>query len=76
MSDGVAIAAIGAIPSTIAAIAAIVGSRGTRSIKHELVTGNNKTVGEMVTEVHGKDSLQNTDFETHFPEDRGLDRGR
>lgn len=31
----------------------------------QLRTGNDKTVGEMVTEVHGKDSMQATEFDTH-----------
>lgn len=31
----------------------------------QLRTGNDKTVGAMLTEVHGKESMQDTDFETH-----------
>lgn len=33
--------------------------------RQELKTGNDKTVGEMLTEVHGKESMQATGFETH-----------
>jgi hypothetical protein len=43
------------------AVAAYFGYRNGRALR----TGNEKTVGEMVTEVHGKDSVQRTEFETH-----------
>lgn len=39
-----------------------------RDVQHQLETGNQKTVGEMLTEVHGKESVQDTDFETHNDE--------
>lgn len=46
------------IPS---AVAAYFGYKNGRQLR----TGNDKTVGEMLTEVHGKESLQDTTFETH-----------
>lgn len=52
-------------PSAVAAFFGWRSAKGASAIRHELVTGNDKTVGEMVTEVHGKESEQSTAFETH-----------
>lgn len=52
-------------PSAVAAYWSYRANRSVSSVKHELVTGNDKTVGEMLTEVHGKESVQSTTFETH-----------
>lgn len=58
-----------AIAAGLPSVAAFFAARGSRrsadDVRKQLVTGNNKTVGEMVTEVHGKESLQDTDFDTH-----------
>jgi hypothetical protein len=53
------------VPSAVGAFFAYRASNRAGAVKQELVTGNDKTVGEMVTEVHGKESQQDTDFETH-----------
>lgn len=37
------------------------GRQNHRSLK----TGNDKSVGDMVTEIHGKESTQGTEFSTH-----------
>lgn len=63
----VALALIAAIPGIIAAIAAVRAARDARSNARSLVTGNEKTVGEMVTEVHGATSEEATTFGTHRP---------
>lgn len=42
-------------------VAAWFGYKNGRQLK----TDNDKTVGQMLSEVHGKESVQNTDFETH-----------
>jgi hypothetical protein len=55
---GVIAALVITIPSIIAAT---FGFRNARSLK----TGNEKTVGEMVTEVHGSESNQGTTYDTH-----------
>lgn len=52
-------------PGAFAAYWGYRSSRGNTAIRNELVTGNDKTVGEMVTEVHGKESAQQTEFDTH-----------
>jgi hypothetical protein len=36
-----------------------------RDNKRSLKTGNDKTVGAMVTEVHGKESLEETEYQQH-----------
>lgn len=81
----VALALIAAIPGIIAAFYA---HRNTKqldtgpgkppiglvaaSVTEALATGNDKTVGEMVTEVHGVTSVEKTPFETHgAPPDTG-----
>lgn len=46
-------------------IPAIVAAYYGRRNASALVTGNDKKVGEMVTEIHGKESAQDTAFETH-----------
>jgi hypothetical protein len=53
------------LPGIVAAWFGYLATKGAGAIKHELVTGNDKTVGEMVTEAHGKLSEQDTDFMTH-----------
>jgi hypothetical protein len=53
------------IPSAFAAYFSWRGSRDSSRTRQDLVTGNDKTVGEMVTEVHGKESDQGTGFQTH-----------
>lgn len=57
--------ALASIAALIAAIPAIIAAWYGRTTKVQLKTGNDKTVGEMVTEVHGKESQQSTEFETH-----------
>jgi hypothetical protein len=52
-------------PATLAAYWSHRGAKISKENGRQLVTGNDKTVGEMVTEVHGKESQQNTDFNTH-----------
>lgn len=54
----VVLALIAAVPAIIAAVFAGL-------TKRELKTGNGKTVGEMVTEVHGKESTAATTFDAH-----------
>lgn len=53
------------VPSAAAAYWSYRANRNVGVVKTQLVTGNDKTVGEMVTEVHGKESAQATVFETH-----------
>jgi len=53
------------LPSAAAAYYSYRASRNTVDVKQQLVTGNDKTVGEMLTEVHGKESEQTTPFDTH-----------
>lgn len=53
------------VPSAFAAFFSYRAQRLGKSNAQQLVTGNDKTVGEMLTEVHGKESLQDTDFDTH-----------
>jgi len=36
-------------------------------VSHALQTGNDKTPGEMITELHGESSAQQTPYETHGP---------
>lgn len=57
-----------AVPSAFAAYFSYRAQRLGKSNAAQLVTGNDKTVGEMVTEVHGKESMQDTSFETHREE--------
>lgn len=42
-------------------VAAYYGHKNSRDLK----TTNDKTVGTMLSEVHAKESLQSTEFETH-----------
>lgn len=42
-------------------IAAWFGAKNARALK----TGNEKSVGQMLTEVHGQESEQSTPYETH-----------
>ena len=53
------------VPAAVAAYWSYRANRNTVAVKTQLVTGNDKTVGEMVTEVHGKESVQATGFDTH-----------
>lgn len=53
------------VPAAVAAYFGYRSAQQGRKIKQQLVTGNDKTVGEMVTEVHGKESAQETGYETH-----------
>lgn len=53
------------VPSAAAAYFSYRANRNVGVVKTQLVTGNDKTVGEMLTEVHGKESLQDTNFDTH-----------
>lgn len=53
------------IPAALAAFFSYRAQRLGKQNAAQLVTGNDKTVGEMVTEVHGKESQQATTFETH-----------
>lgn len=52
-------------------VAAYYGHRNSAQLR----TGNNKTVGEMVTEVHGADSIQSTAYNTHGREEETLPDG-
>lgn len=61
----VALALIAAVPGIIAAFAAFKSAKFSQSNSRALVTGNDKTVGEMVTEVHGAVSEEATTFPTH-----------
>ncbi len=61
----VGLAAVTAVPACVAAYYGRRGSPPSRSTSHELVTGNNKTVGEMVTEIHGAASNERTQYDTH-----------
>ncbi len=54
-----------AVPSALAAFFSYRATKIGKENAQQLVTGNDKTVGEMVTEVHGKESAQDTDFNTH-----------
>lgn len=54
--------AVSGVPS---AVAAIVAAYFSRSNSRQLKTGNDKTVGEMVTDVHGEASHQATGYDTH-----------
>lgn len=70
----VAYALIFAVPAIIAAVGAVLAAaRGKAnaqqlaSASRQLVTGNDKTVGEMVTEIHGEASNEGTSFPTHGP---------
>lgn len=68
------------VPSVIALVAAIVSLLNRRQLKtangttigriasdvsHQIVTGNDKTLGEMVTEVHGAAATDSAPFEKH-----------
>lgn len=64
---GLATVLAAAVPSALAAIFSYRAQRLSRANARQLVTGNDKTVGEMLAEVHGKESQQDTDFETHRP---------
>lgn len=70
------------VPSVIALVAAIIGVLNRKALKTgtgdtlghivsdtsaQLVTGNDKTAGEMITELHGEASAQSTPYETHAP---------
>lgn len=54
---GVILALVTGLPATIAAIAGLLNRRS-------LKTANGKTVGEMVTEVHGEASVEATPYNT------------
>jgi biopolymer transport protein ExbB/TolQ len=51
------------IPTVPGLLAAYYAYRATKALK----TGNDKSVGEMVTEVHGVSSEEATPFRTHGP---------
>lgn len=51
----------------IAAIPAIVAAFYGRGSKAALKTGNDKTVGEMVTEAHGVLAINGESYEQHGP---------
>ncbi len=55
---GVALALVTTLPAILAAVVGLLNRK-------QLKTGNNKTVGEMVTDVHGEASVQSTQFDTH-----------
>lgn len=59
----VALALIAALPGIIAAF---YGHRNAASLR----TANQKTVGQMVEEVHGAASEEATSFPTHWPRGR------
>jgi hypothetical protein len=61
----VAYALIIGLPAIIGAVAAIFAARSSAANKHALVTGNDKTVGEMVTEVHGVAATNGVTYEQH-----------
>lgn len=56
--------ALSGIPAAVASITAAYYGRQNRS---SLKTGNEKSVGDMVTEIHGQDSQQSTPYDTHNP---------
>ena len=62
---GLATVLAASIPASIAAFYSYRSARIAAENRKQLVTGNEKTVGEMVTEVHGKESERATDFQTH-----------
>ena len=51
----------------IAAIPGIIAAYYSHANRRQLVTGNDKTVGEMVTDVHGAASIEQTSYDTHSP---------
>lgn len=62
---GLATVIAAGVPGVLAAWWSRRSARSSSEVGRQLVTGNDKTVGEMVTEVHGKESEQATSFETH-----------
>jgi hypothetical protein len=81
----VALALISGLPAILAAVYALLNRRQLNTgngpgakpvgqliadVQAQLVTGNDKTVGEMVTEAHGQASDEGTSFPTHAPPER------
>ena len=53
------------IVAIVTGLPAIIGAVAALRNGGQLKTGNEKTVGEMVTEVHGEASAQATPYQTH-----------
>lgn len=76
---GVAYALIVTLPAIIAAVVGLLNRKALRTgsvqtvgqiatdVSHQLVTGNDKTVGEMVADVHGVASTDAVPFTQHTP---------
>jgi len=62
---GLATVVAAGVPGVFATYWSRRSSKQVDSVKADLVTGNDKTVGDMVTEVHGAASNEATTFETH-----------
>lgn len=65
---GLATVISASVPAALAAFFSYRSAKIGKGVSSQLTTGNDKTVGEMVTEVHGHDSAQETPFDTHRPE--------
>jgi hypothetical protein len=61
----VALALVAALPACVSAFYGRRSSVAARAASRKLTTGNEKTVGAMVTEIHGEASRQGTEYDTH-----------